>query len=175
MQTKNQVRDSEESKDQDFQIGDTVRFRRDHNAAGSTGVIVALEVWLDDNKTVAWNGVGEPPQYTGKHGLSGMTPRFLIRLMTFHSQAGDRGAELYRARCLSEPHDYPWLWAGAMDLVARPEIRKFDDSGVLGSVIGRCAELDLSRVSDSIEGARAEIAKMKSFFCIPLKPKDETR
>ena len=149
-----------------FQIGDTVRFTERVCNPGDTGVIVAEEVWTDPDHCIAWDGVGERPAYSsGKWAsmLAPPEPRWLVALTGYGRprMVSLESVNDYRDRCLQLPHKYPYCWARDIELVSRPEIRVLDDSGVLGSVIGRAEDGTVAAVSDSAAGARRDIALMK--------------
>ena len=156
-----------------FQMGDTIRFDKNHIAAGDYGVIVGLERWLNDNEAVPWDGVGEAPTYTGKLGPQLQeTNRFLVRLESHNPEAAQphtSNLDGWRARCTQWPHSYPFVTERDMQLVSRPQLKRLNDSECLGSVIGQDARQSLTCISDSEAGARKAIADMKADSCLPLR------
>lgn len=145
-----------------FQIGDTVRFSERHLAAGDIGVIVAHEVWLNDNEAVPWDGVGDQPVFAGKLNFCANSPRYLVRLTEIGMPMIDSIEHVngWREQCRQQPHNFPWVWDRDLVLVSRPQIKVLNDSGDLGSVVAN--EGALSCVSDSEAGARLAIAQMKA-------------
>lgn len=151
-------------------VGDTVRFT--DNQDGDIGVVTAYECWLNDDKAVPWNGVGEPPACVDidpEHRPC--SDRVLVRVQEFNPDTG--GSAWARGQCLKAPHNYPWCWERDLELVSSPEIRVLNDSGEIGSVIGRDPLSGFNCISDSEEGARAAIALAKAARCLPLEPAEE--
>jgi hypothetical protein len=153
-----------------FLVGDTVRFTERHKAAGDIGVITAHEVWLNDNESVPWDGCGIPPTFAGGVTFTN-APRYLIRLTELGTQMIDSLESLntWRERCRQYPHSYPWVWDRDIELVSRPEIKVLDDSGKLGSVIGRDTLAGFTCISDSEADARKAMADMKAANGIALR------
>jgi len=156
-----------------FQIGDTVRFKEPHMAAGDIGVLVGQEVWLDENRTQVWDGVGDIPAYKplSSNLLHPPVTRWLLRLLAY----GDPSEEVtpnvrgWRRRALQSPHNYPFVVGRELALVSRPEFKVLDGSGGLGSVIARDTSLGVfTCISDSVVGARRDVALAKAAKCLPL-------
>jgi hypothetical protein len=162
-----------------FQIGDTIMFADRHIAAGDYGVIVAEEVWLNPDKTMAWDGVGERPAYD--YGcyqeLHPPSPRFLVRLESHNPKSNDAigGLKSWRERCVQWPHDYPFVTPIDMKLVSRPSVKRLNDTNCLGSVVGMDARQSLSCISDSEAGVCKTMADMKASACLRLnRPKSDS-
>lgn len=157
-----------------FQMGDTIMFDKRHIAAGDYGVIVGLERWLDDSETVSWDGVGDAPTYAGKL-VTPNVERFLVRLESHNPDADDAidGLKGWRERCLQWPHSYPHVAERDMQLVSRPQIKRLNDTGCLGSVVGMDDRQSLTCISDSEAGARKAMADMKAARCLPLRKQKE--
>ena len=156
---------------QAFQIGDTVRFKAGHIAAGDCGVVVAHEVWLNDNEAAPWDGVGERPFFAGKMDFCANTPRYLIRLTELGKPMVDSLEVVngWRERCRQHPHSYPWAVSRDIELASRPKIKVLNDSGELGAVIAADPFGGVTCISDSEAGARKAMADMKAANGLSLR------
>lgn len=159
-----------------FLIGDTIKFAEREVAAGDIGVIVGRECWLNNHDAVVWDGVGLIPDMV-KRPFDYSTlccdrlGRYLVRLHSVNPETKDRtigGLQSWRAACLRAPHAYPFVSPRDMVLVSRPQIVCANASGCFGSVMAFDDWHKLKVLSDSVEGARAEMAYAKAASCLPL-------
>lgn len=156
-----------------IRIGDTVRLLPNHGVApGAIGVVMAEELWLDDNTTVDWEGIGKRPVYEG--ALPNVNDEGTARLLVFMSfpeePIPDHKAGWW-SRCRKHPHKYPYCSLRNLELVSGPETKQLNDRQELGSWSGFDKAAGVSAVSDSQEGVRRNIAHSKQSQFLQTYPK----
>lgn len=144
---------------QQLHIGDTVRLIAAHvHAPGALGVVMAEELWTDDNTPVAWDGIGERPGYTGSipHTNEEGTTRLLVAMAPPTEPTPDSSVGWWVA-ARRQPHSYPWCARRDLEHVSRPEIKQLNRHDWAGH------DGENSTVSDSLEGARRNMALLRQY------------